>query len=239
MRNVSLKSAIRWAWHVMDFQVSGSDWLGTERYDIMAKAAGAAPDAELRLMMQRLLADRFKVALHKQTKEMSAYALVVGKGGPKFTESKTEGEPMLAPDQKTMRVVVQRTPLSQLVEMLSNVLRTPVVDMTGLQGRYDITLELAKYIPDRSSPDLMDPVSIITRGLQEELGLKIEPRKLPLDLLIIEHAEKISTENSISARTFPAAERINLRGRTAQCCKTFVSASNFSGRKRRSRSPRC
>ncbi|MCU1235062.1 MAG: hypothetical protein JWP63_3029 [Candidatus Solibacter sp.] len=195
MRNVSLKSAIRWAWHVMDFQVSGPDWLGNERYDIMAKAAGPAPDAELRIMLQTLLAERFKVTLHRVTKEMSAYALVVAKGGPKFQESKTEGEASLVPDQKTMRVVVQRTPLSQLVEMLSNVLRTPVVDLTELKGRYDIAVELAKYIPDRSSPDQMDPVNIITRGLQDELGLKIEPRKMPLDLLIIDHAEKIPSEN--------------------------------------------
>ena len=92
-----------------------------------------------------------------------------------------------------MKVVIQRTPLSQLVDMLSNVLRAPVVDLTELKGRYDITLELAKYIPDRSKP--MDPLAIITRGLQEELGLKIEPRKLPIDLVVVDHAEKLPSEN--------------------------------------------
>jgi uncharacterized protein (TIGR03435 family) len=195
MRNVSLKTAIRWAWHVMDFQVTGPDWIANERYDIMAKASGPAPDPELRLMLQALLADRFKLAVHRQTKEMSAYALVVGKNGPKFHESAAEGESSLVPDQKTMKVVVQRTPVSQLVEMLSNVLRSPVVDQTELKGRYDITLELAKYIPDRSSTEPMDPLTIITRGLQDELGLKLEPRKLPLDLVIVDHAEKIPVEN--------------------------------------------
>jgi uncharacterized protein (TIGR03435 family) len=195
MRNVSLKSAIRWAYHVMDFQVNGPDWIANERYDIMAKAAGPAPDEQLRLMLQALLADRFKVAIHRQTKEMSAYALIVGKNGPKFHESQSDGESSLMPDQKTMKVVVQRTPMSQLVEMLGNVLRSPVVDLTELKGRYDITLELAKYIPDRSSTEPMDPLAIITRGLQDELGLKIEPRKLPIDLVIVDRAEKLPVEN--------------------------------------------
>jgi uncharacterized protein (TIGR03435 family) len=193
MRNVTLKTAIRWAYHVMDVQVVGPDWLANERYDIMAKAAGPAPEAELRVMLQALLADRFKLAVHPQTKEMSAYALIVGKNGPKFHETQSEGESSLVPDQKTMKVVIQRTPLSQLVDMLSNVLRAPVVDLTELKGRYDITLELAKYIPDRSEP--MDPLTIITRGLQEELGLKIEPRKLPIDLVVVDHAEKLPSEN--------------------------------------------
>ncbi len=193
MRNVTLKTAIRWAYHVMDAQVVGPDWLANERYDIMAKAAGPAPEAELRVMLQALLAERFKLAVHPQTKEMSAYALIVGKNGPKFHETQSEGESSLVPDQKTMKVVIQRTPLSQLVDMLSNVLRAPVVDLTELKGRYDITLELAKYIPDRSEP--MDPLTIITRGLQEELGLKIEPRKLPIDLVVVDHAEKLPSEN--------------------------------------------
>jgi uncharacterized protein (TIGR03435 family) len=195
MRNVSLKTAIRWAWHVGDYQVSGPDWLANERYDIMAKAAGPAPDAELRLMLQTLLADRFKLAVHRQTKEMSSYALVVGKNGPKFQESHADGESSVVPDQKTMKVVVQRTPMSQLTEMLSNVLRAPVVDLTDLKGRYDVTVDLAKYILDRSSTEPPDPVSILTRGLQDELGLKLEPRKMPIDLVVVDHAEKIPVEN--------------------------------------------
>lgn len=195
MRNVSLKTAIRWAWHVGDYQVSGPEWLANERYDIMAKAAGPAPDGELRVMMQTLLAGRFKLAVHHQTKEMSAYALVVGKNGPKFQESHAEGESSVVPDQKTMKLMVQRTPMAQLVDGLSNVLRAPVVDLTELKGRYDVTVDMAKYILDRNSTEPLDPVSILTRGLQEELGLKLEPRKLAIDLVVVDHAEKIPAEN--------------------------------------------
>ena len=198
MRNVSLKSAIRWAYHVFEYQVSGPDWLQFERYDIVAKAAGAVTENQLRTMMQTLLAERFKVELHHQTKEFAAYALLVAKNGPKFHESETEGESSIDPDQKRMSVTVHRTPISQLTEMLSNVFRAPVVDMTGLKGKYDVTLNLAKYIGDiqpKGDGAPPDVLSIITMGLQEELGLRLESRKLPLDLLIIDRAEKVPVEN--------------------------------------------
>jgi len=68
MRNVSLKSAIRWAYHVMDYQVSGPDWLGFERYDIAARAAGPVPEEQMRTMLQALLAERFKITLHRETR---------------------------------------------------------------------------------------------------------------------------------------------------------------------------
>jgi len=201
MRNVSLKACIRWAWHVSEYQVAGPDWLDSQRYEIAGKAAGPATEDQLRLMMQALLQERFKLALHRQTKELSAYLLVVGKNGPKVHESKTEGETSIETNQKQMSVSVQRAPVSQLVEMLSNVLRAPVIDMTGLKGRYDISLNVAKYAADmaaqgksiESTP--MDTMALITTVLQGELGLKLEAKKMPLDVLIVDHAEKSPVEN--------------------------------------------
>ena len=197
MRGVSLKTAIRWAYHVMDYQVSGPDWIGFQRYDIAAKAAAPASEEQLREMLQSLLADRFGLAVHRQKKEESAYVLLVGKNGPKFHESTTEGESSIAAERSKMTVTVQRTPLSQLVDTLSLVLRTPVVDETGLKGRYDITVNAAKYIAsDRQPGDPpLDPVALIIIGIQEELGLKLESRKVTLDLVIVDHAEKVPTEN--------------------------------------------
>jgi uncharacterized protein (TIGR03435 family) len=196
MRNVSLKSAIRWAYHVMDYQINGPDWLGFERFDIVAKAAGPAPESELRTMLQALLAERFKLALHKETKELPAFVLVVAKGGIKFHESKEDGEPAAEPDKNRLTVSLKRVPASQFVEMLSSALRAPVINNTGLEGRYDATINVSKYIPDGTSKDApFDPVAMIMTGLQEELGLKLESKKMPLDLLIIDHAEKVPTEN--------------------------------------------
>jgi uncharacterized protein (TIGR03435 family) len=194
MRNVSLKSAIRWAYHVMDYQVSGPEWMGSERFTISAKAAGDAPEDQLRLMLETLLAERFKLAIHRETKELSAYLLVVAKGGIKFHESKLEvDEPVLNPDKARLSVEVQGVSAAQFVEMLSNILHAPVINNTGLSGRYDAAVNISKYMPDGSTP--FDPVATIILALQEELGLKLEAKKLPLDLLIIDHVEKIPAGN--------------------------------------------
>ena len=194
MRNITLKACIAWAYHVTEIQVSGPDWMGNERYDIAAKAAGPANEAQLRVMLQSLLADRFHVQLHRQVKEMSAYVLAVGKNGPKFQESKTDGEMAIDPDRKTLTVTAHRVPLSQLVDMLVRIYQMPVIDQTGLTGRYDVTINAAKYIP-QSGARPTDPLSLIETGLQEELGLKLEARKMPVDLLIVDHAEKAPIEN--------------------------------------------
>jgi uncharacterized protein (TIGR03435 family) len=90
MRNVSLSAAIRWAYEVKDFQVSAPGWLETERYDIVAKVAGPAMSAQLRLMLRTLLTERFQLKLHSETKELPIYALTVAKGGPKLRTGKTE-----------------------------------------------------------------------------------------------------------------------------------------------------
>ncbi len=196
MRNVSLKSAIRWAYHVMDYQVSGPDWLGFERFDIVARAAGAASESELRTMLQALLVERFKLTLHKETKELPAYVLVVAKGGIKFHESKEEGEPDAQSDKSGLAVTLKKVPASQFVEMLSSILHAPVINNTGLEGRYDATINIGKYMADLPQKEgAFDPIPMIVTGLQEELGLKLESKKMPLDLLIIDHAEKVPAEN--------------------------------------------
>jgi uncharacterized protein (TIGR03435 family) len=201
MRNVSLKAAIRWAWHVSEFQVSGPDWLDSERYEIAGKAAGPATEDQLRLMMQALLRERFKLALHLQTKELGAYLLVAGKNGPKVHESTTEGETSIETNQKQMSVSIQRAPVAQLVEMMSNMLRAPVIDMTGLKGRYDLSIDVAKYAADMASPGRsvestpMDTMALVTTLLQSELGLKLEARKMPLEVVIVDRAERSPVEN--------------------------------------------
>jgi uncharacterized protein (TIGR03435 family) len=197
IRGATLKTAIAWAYHVMEYQVQGPNWLGFDHYDIVAKAAAPGTEDELRLMLQTLLAERFKVALHHETKVFQAYLLTVGKNGPKFQESESEGASSVEARKESMSVVVSRTPLSQLTDILSKVLQTPVVDMTGLTGRYDITLNLAKYLQDLqpAGGGPPDVVGVLLSGVQEELGLKLEAKKTPLDLLIIDTAEKIPAEN--------------------------------------------
>src|ERR1039458_5946776 len=201
MRSVSLKAAIRWAWHVTEYQVNGPDWLDSQRYEIAGKAAGPATEDELRLMMQALLRDRFKLALHLQTKELGAYLLVAGKNGPKFHESTTEGEGSIDINQRQLSVSVQRTPVSRLVEMMSNMLRAPVIDRTGLKGRYDLTLRSEEHTSELAAQGKSldsvraDPEAFLSMILQEEFGLKLEAKKMPLEVVVIDRAEKSPVEN--------------------------------------------
>jgi uncharacterized protein (TIGR03435 family) len=194
LRNMSLKSTIAWAYGVKDFQVTGPDWLDNDRSDIVAKAAGESTEDQLRVMMETLLADRFKVTLHRSTKETQAYVLVIGKGGSKLVPTQSEGDSDVQPDQSKMQVTILRTPLSTLTDLLYMVLRTPVVDETGLKGKYDLTINVMKYA-SMAGDGNVDPVGIIMTALQEEMGLKLESRKVALDMVVVDHAEKTAGDN--------------------------------------------
>ena len=194
LRNATLKLCIRWAWNVMESQVSGPGWMGIQRFDIIGKSAAPATDAEFRLMLQALLTERFHLEFHRETKEQSAYLLTVGKNGPKFKESKSDAEPGIEPNQAQMSIAVKGAKISSLADLLSKLFFMPVVDQTGLTGRYDVAINVGKYLPDKSD-GVPDIPGIISAGLQEELGLKLELKKVPLDLLIVDRADRNPSEN--------------------------------------------
>ena len=252
--NVSLKNILMNAYAVKGYQLSGPKWLDSERFDITAKIPMGATKEQFRLMLQNLLAERFKLALHHETKELPMYALVVGKGGSKLKESVdddgtapppppppppgSDGGPvrmkvgadgmpqlpsgmgkngmMMMMTNGRLRAVGNRQPVAALTEMLGNQLGRPVVDGTELKANYDFTLDFAPDgmngpmgmmpppppqheggpgggPPMASNSDMGGP-SIFT-ALQEQLGLKLEQRKGPVDLLVIERLEKVPTEN--------------------------------------------
>ena len=191
VRNATLSGCIQWAYGVQEYQIAGPNWLTADRFDIMAKAEGAANEDQLKLMLETLLAERFKLAFHKQQKELQAYALVVAKNGPKLRESTTEGPGNIR--RGRMGVTVEGATLDQLADALSQVLQIPVFDATGLKGRYDATVDIAPYIPyDGSGPT--DIVGIAIVALQDLLGLKLEARKGPLEMLVIDHVERVPIE---------------------------------------------
>jgi uncharacterized protein (TIGR03435 family) len=196
MRNVSLTAAIRWAYRLNPYQVSGPDWLDNERFDISAKAATGVSESELRLMVQGLLADRFKLTFHRQTKELSGYALVKGKGDIKLhpVEGEAGGEGSMT--GSALMFEGHQMPMSRLADILSSALKVPVLDATGLDGHYDFKLDMRPYISVRQPGDPpLDLAGIAIAALQSELGLKLESRKANLEMLVVEHAEKTPTEN--------------------------------------------
>jgi uncharacterized protein (TIGR03435 family) len=199
-RGVSLRQLIQEAWHVRVFQVSGgpagmnSEWMNSDRYDIAAKADGNPPEAQIRLLTRTLLADRFKLDLHTEEKEFDVYRLVVAKNGPKLTVAAKEGaSPPGLWIRGAGRLVGAAASIDQLAESLSDkllngspMLDRPVFNGTGLTGTYDFSLE---WTPDSDGTSPPAGPSIFS-ALPEQLGLKLESSKKPIEMLVIDHAEK-------------------------------------------------
>jgi uncharacterized protein (TIGR03435 family) len=186
------------AYHVYDYQVSGGPkWIDDDRFDIEAKAAGGTrpTKAELRSMLQKLLADRFSVVLHRETRNLPVYALELGKGGPKIQQSKDEGAPEFRLFQRR-QITAQRAPLEFLTETLSELLGRPVLDKTGLQGNFDFKLEWTPDATQVHSSDQPasddDNIPSLSGAVQQQLGLRLQSQKGPVEILIVERAEKPS-----------------------------------------------
>ena len=198
MMNVHLKSVMQWAFHLQGIQISGPSWLDDNRYDIVAKAAGETPTDRQRIMMQTLLAARFKLAYHRETKEMPAYVLTVAKSGHKLKPSESEGEMDLKPSGKSpMAAAFTHVTMAQLLERLSPALPGVVIDQTGLKGTYDFNLDMSPYIGggDFHPTGIEDVITLIIQAAKEQLGIIIEQKKVPVEVLIVDHAEKIPMEN--------------------------------------------
>jgi uncharacterized protein (TIGR03435 family) len=191
MRNVTLRSSISWAYNVQDFQVTGV--LGADRFDIAAKTAAPATVPTLRAMLGTLLAERFKLAFHRQTKDLRALALVVAKGGPKLRGVQEDAPGLLRPNNGAM--VAQHASMAEFAATLSGPLRTPVVDRTGLTGRYDFTVDLSPHFADAKPGERPDMTAIVMSALREQLGLNLEARKELVEILVIDHADRSPSEN--------------------------------------------
>ena len=196
IQNVSLKRLISMAYGIPDsreYLLSGPDWLDSERFDISAKYPPETPDEGVLPMLQKLLGERFGLAVHHETRQISGYALVVGKGGPKL-------HPAAKPDPLPMFRALPghasgaSASMPDLADRLSRApfqLDRPVVDFTGLTGRFDLTLEWSPV--DASGENAAGP-SVFT-AIEEQLGLRLEPRKMPLEVLVVDRANRVPAEN--------------------------------------------
>jgi len=192
--NTSLKGVVQWAYHLQAIQVLGPGWIDSNRYDIVAKSAVAASPERLRQMMQTLLAERFKLTFHRETKEMQAYVVTVGKNGHKLKPSEGEGEMEMKPTGKGLQVAFTHVTLSQLSEMASSPLQGVVVDQTGLKGAFDFSLDVSAMAM-QTPADREDAIGMIIQVLNDQIGIKIDQKKVPAEVMIVEHAEKIPVEN--------------------------------------------
>jgi uncharacterized protein (TIGR03435 family) len=184
--NATLKDLIRNAWGIQNYQIAGGPgWLNTDRYDIQAKTAGPITEVQEEPLMQNLLADRFHLKVHRDTSELPVYALLLGKSGPKFKENTgPNGSIHTSRGARRIQISVTRVTMGQLGGMLGRQLGRVVQNKTGLNGYYDFALEWdPEPTGDSSAPSIF-------AALQEQLGLKLESAKRPVEILIIDHVEK-------------------------------------------------
>jgi len=256
------------AFGVKPYQVSGPDWMPAERFDIVAKLPEGATQDQIPAMLQALLAERFKLAFHRENREQSVYVLVVAKGGPKLKEAAAEADPAPAaeppksgisigtvgpgggpvrisqeargrgaiisgPQFGTMKIGMgqdgamhleaSKMTLAALTDLLGSFVDRPVVDQTELKGAYQVVLDLsmediiavarARGMANGISVPIGGPVPIAAPGATssvatasdpsggaifaavQKLGLKLEPRKAPVETIVVDHLEKTPTEN--------------------------------------------
>jgi uncharacterized protein (TIGR03435 family) len=201
--NISLKLMITVAYRVKTEQVvGGPDWMNTDFYDMKAKAEKPSSIEDLHLMLQDLLADRFKLKFHRDTKEMPVYGLTVDKGGPKLQphEAQSAGDPWIEQEQPQflhVKMHAKFVPMDYFAWRLGQILDRPVLDLTKLKGGYDFDLaytrELPAGIPEGASLN-GEPIDSsgpsIFEAMQKQLGLKLERQKGSVDVMVIDHAEK-------------------------------------------------
>lgn len=201
-RNADLRTLIKNAFEIrLDPDlVGGPRWIGIERFDIVATASDGATDQQMLAMLQSLLAERFHLVVHRETKETLVYRLRVATGGPKLQELKVGLKPRTASSPNT-RVIVVLGPTAGLARALTRLLGRDVIDDTGLTGKYDLSIEVARdetlAVPASGGPVTEDsaersPIEgpSIVAALREQLGLKLVAEKAAVPVLFVDSVER-------------------------------------------------
>jgi uncharacterized protein (TIGR03435 family) len=250
IKSMSIGEMMRVAYKVFPYQVSGPEWVTAERYTVTAKMPAGSTRDQVPEMMQALLAERFKLTFHRETKDQPVYALVVMKGGPKLQESAPDdaapapsggpaapqataptdggaqvrvnvssdssgtvqqaspyGNVKFLGRENGMRLECTKMTARGMVDQLGRFVERPVIDMTDLKGKYDLTLDVGwgdmmamaravgMTLPIQAPPGAMEPGSSAVFTAIQQYGLKLDPRKMPIEMLVIDHVEKTPTEN--------------------------------------------
>ncbi len=236
-RFFTLKAYLAYAYSLKNYQITGPDWIASDRYDITAKLPGGGNPQQVPEMMQSLLEKRFQVKLHFEKKPYPVYALVVAKGGLKIQAlPRDPADEAVDPSKNTSEVAVgggrgglsvnlghgssislggnkvqaKKLSMPTLAEWLSRFEDRPVIDMTQVSGKYDLTLEFTPEdyramiiraatssginLPPAARPQEDASDGALQTALQT-VGLKLESRKSPIDMMIVDHAEKTPIEN--------------------------------------------
>lgn len=230
---LSLTDYVRVAYRVKNYQISGPDWMLTDRFDISAKLPEGAGRAQVPDMLRSLLEDRFQIKSHRATKEFPVYGLVVGKGGSKMKEAAADAEPANPNVNVTIdsgqngttvnlgngssmtlgetEMVAKKITMPVLADQLARFVDRPIVDMTDLNGAYDLTLQFQRedFLAMRIRTALSAGIEMPPGALRlienssdgallaavQALGLKLESRKAPIEIIVVDSILKAPTEN--------------------------------------------
>ncbi|MGB9459126.1 MAG: TIGR03435 family protein [Bryobacteraceae bacterium] len=202
LHNYPMLGIIAFAYSISFDRVAGPQWLVTARYDIDAKFAPGTVRSrdDLSLMMQNLLSERFHLTMHHEQKPIPVWALVVGKKGPKLQQSAAGSEFKTTCGREGAQVNCkgEKATMAQLAEQLPHWVSqpffgAPVVDQIGLQGFYDFSLT---WTPTNRPDESVEPPAVsLFDAIQDQLGLKLELRKAPVDRIVIDHIDRVPTEN--------------------------------------------
>jgi len=216
--NVPLKRVLMTAYDMKYWQITGPDWLNTLRFEITARVPEGSTKEQSAAMMRNLLTERFQMTVRRETKELPIYALLKDKAGAKLkpsgeaagddaaiaTVKQNEGKdgfPVLAPGASGIIVETRngrgrisgfQADLAKLADFLSTQLGRPVFDQTGIAGIFDFVVY---YRPENATVDDANQYPEIFDALREQLGLRLEARKGPVEMLVIDHIEKVPTGN--------------------------------------------
>lgn len=192
----NLKVLVMDAYKVLYYQLDAPSWFETQQYDVSAKIPEGASQDQVPAMLQTLLTERFRMKLHRETRNQPAFVLMVGKNGPKLRNSVETGEPAITVNEGHFEW--RRATMTWFAARLSGLTGRPVVDMTGLSGKFDITLgltpsELAGLRSAATAAESQDGTSIFEA--LRAIGLKLEARRMPIEHLVIDSALRVPTEN--------------------------------------------
>jgi uncharacterized protein (TIGR03435 family) len=216
--NRTLRTLIIEAYVIRNFQIEHPDWMGDRRYDIVAKVPAGATHQDSRLMMRKLLEDRFELKIRRETRDLSVYALTIAKGGIKMTQSTattpgitgenidmsklktgSDGFSQMPAGAQTIltnytqagaKTIATRQTIPKILTWLTSVVEKPVFDETGLKGEYNFSMVWAP--PGNMN---LDTAADIFTALPKQVGLKLESRKRPVEMLIVEGGRKDPIEN--------------------------------------------
>jgi len=180
---VDLKSIAAIAWHIDRDRIAGPQWMDDERYDIVATLPAGATQDQVPRMLQHLLAERFHMTVHEETRSLTGLALVTSKTGAKLTNAKETSRPGFT--SSADKVTFGKITLPGFARTLSRFIGRPVTDETKIAGEYDITLNAS--MEDMSSGAVVPPI--------QDVGLRLEPRKVSAKFLVVDKADKVPTGN--------------------------------------------